>query len=115
MPATAPSAITTGLAGGANRKMAAANPAKASRLIKNKSRTNRRSSLSFLLSAPGFDRDGLQGIIPVGDRIDHKMAGKAEHHDQNRMRRQETRNGAADDCMCAQDHFTLARSKMADL
>ena len=40
----------------------------------------------------------------MGDRIDYKMASKAKHRYQGRMRGEEAGNGSAYDCMRAQNH-----------
>ena len=42
-----------------------------------------------------FDRDGMKRIVPVRNRVDHEMAHKGEPRNQDRMRRKQAGDGAA--------------------
>ena len=47
--------------------------------------------------------DRLKRIIPVWNGVYHEMTGKACNSDEDRVRREETRDRSADNCMRAEN------------
>ena len=47
--------------------------------------------------------DRLKRIVPVWNGVNHEMTGKACNSDEDRVRREETRDRSADNCMRAEN------------